>query len=452
MKVVKKIFRSNFINAGQTPIFNVMKKAHIISIGNELLIGDTVNTNASWIGRYLSAEGFDVEQVITLPDHYDILSQRIAESYERADFTIVTGGLGPTHDDITKKVVTDLFNSKLVEDPNVLKHIKKIFRKRDFTFSKSNADQALVPEISSVLFNKKGTAPGLWIDRDDHVLAVLPGVPHEMQYLVENEITPRLESAFPGRPERMIQYFHTAGVPESTLSDEVIGDLTDYLKNGIEVAYLPGAGGVKIRISTSGDDPGAAREKMMELRTTILHRAGDVIFAEGKDGRLAETVGQLLVDKNETIAVAESCTGGRLSNAITDIPGCSRYMLGGVIAYDNAVKVQQLDVAEDDLKKHGAVSKQVALQMAKGVAELTGSTIGVSTTGVAGPGGGTKEKPVGTVWMGFWINGEHFALRAAFSDDREINKERSVMVVLETVRRKLSGFETYPYNLNPVFH
>lgn len=452
MKLVNKIFRSNFVGALQTPIFYIMKKAHIISIGNELLIGDTLNTNASWIGRYLTEEGFEVEQVLTLPDRYHLLKERISESFETADFTVITGGLGPTHDDITKKVITDIFNSKLVKDPNVLGHIKMIFKKRGFTFSKSNADQALIPENSSVLFNKKGTAPGLWIEQDDHVMAVLPGVPHEMRYLVENEITPRLENVFPGRPERFIQYFHTAGVPESTLSEEVIGDLSPHLNNGVDVAYLPGAGGVKIRISTSGDDPVSAREKMMALRELILERAGDIVFAEGKDGKLARSTGQLLIDQNETIAVAESCTGGRLANAITDIPGCSRYMLGGVIAYDNAVKAHLLQVKEEDLEQHGAVSKQVAMQMAKGVAELTGASIGVSTTGIAGPGGGSKEKPVGTVWMGFWINGDHFALKAVFSDDRELNKVRSVIVVLETVRRKLSGSETYPYNLKPEFY
>ncbi|CAN5488141.1 competence/damage-inducible protein A [soil metagenome] len=428
-----------------------MNKAHIITIGSELLIGDTVNTNASWIGRFMNAEGFDVEKVITLPDRYELLKKQIANSLKEADFTIVTGGLGPTHDDITKKVVADLFGSELVTDQNVLQHIKDIFRKRHFVFSQSNADQALVPNNSTVLFNKKGTAPGLWFHEKDHVLAVLPGVPHEMKYLIENEITPRLESAFPDRSVKLVQYFHTAGVPESTLSDEVIGDLTEYLNNGLEVAYLPNAGGVKIRVSYSGEDSESAGVQMLKFRKMILKRASDVIYGEGKECDLASVAGELLDKQNKTIAVAESCTGGRLSDAITNIPGCSQYMLGGIIAYSNELKMQHLNVTQQDLQKYGAVSRQVALQMAKGVAEQTGSDIGVSTTGVAGPGGGTKEKPVGTVWMGFWISGDHFALKAVLADDREINKQRTTMVVLETVRRHLSGITHYPYNITPIY-
>ena len=169
-----------------------MNTAHIISIGNELLIGDTVNTNASWLGRYLNEQGFDVKQVVTLPDEYDLLLKKIRESFSIADFTVVTGGLGPTHDDITKKVITDLFDSKLIENKNVLNHIKRIFELRGFKFSRSNADQALVPENCKVMFNRKGTAPGLWINEGGHAMAVMPGVPHEMKYLAENEITPRL--------------------------------------------------------------------------------------------------------------------------------------------------------------------------------------------------------------------------------------------------------------------
>lgn len=399
----------------------------------------------------MNAEGFDVEKVITLPDRYELLKKQIARSFEEADFTIVTGGLGPTHDDITKKVVADLFGSKLITDQNVLQHIKDIFRKRHFVFSQSNADQALVPDNCTVLFNKKGTAPGLWFQEKSHVLAVLPGVPHEMKYLVENEITPRLESVFPGRRVKLVQYFHTAGVPESTLSDEVIGDLTDYLNNGLEVAYLPAADGVKIRVSYSGEDTESASAQMLKFRQMILERASDVIYGEGKECDLASVAGGLLIRRNMTIAVAESCTGGRLSDVITNIPGCSQYMLGGIIAYSNELKIQHLNVKKEDLQIYGAVSRQAALQMAKGVAEQSGSDIGVSTTGIAGPGGGTKEKPVGTVWMGFWIDGDHFALKAVLADDREINKQRTTMVVLETVRRHLSGITHYPYNITPVY-
>lgn len=427
-----------------------MKKVHIISIGNELLIGDTINTNAAWIGQYMYAEGFEIKMAITLPDQYSLLKKQFSQSLKEADFIIVTGGLGPTHDDITKKVVADLFGSELITDQNVLEHIKKIFRKRDFKFSRSNADQALVPDNCSVLFNNKGTAPGLWFEENERVFVVLPGVPHEMKYLMENEVTPRLASTFPGRTTKLIQYFHTTGVPESTLSDDVIGDLAEYLNNGLEVAYLPGMDGVKIRVSYKGENPDEAEAQMQKFRAMILERASDIIYGEGKECSLEAVLGDLLIQKDMSIAVAESCTGGRLSDAITNVPGCSRYMSGGIIAYSNDLKMKLLNVSEEVLKTHGAVSGPVALQMAKSIAEKTGSSIGVSTTGVAGPGGGTREKPVGTVWMGFWIDGDHFALKARLADGREINKQRTVMVVLETVRRHLSGITQYPYNITPL--
>lgn len=443
--------RSNFIKAAQTAIFKAMETAHIISIGNELLIGDTVNTNAAWLGRLLNEQGFYVEQVVTLPDDYELLTDHIRASFDRADLTVVTGGLGPTHDDITKKVVTDLFDVGLKVDKNVRNHIKKIFEIRGFTFSQSNADQAKVPENAQVMFNKKGTAPGLWIEENSHALALMPGVPHEMKYISENEMIPRLDTLFPARKLRSLRYFHTAGVPESTLSDDVIGDLSAFLNNGLDVAYLPSPGGVKIRVGYRGDDLEKAETQIDKFRSMLLEKAGDVIYGEGKHCRLAEVLGEELADRGLTIAVAESCTGGRVSDMLTDIPGSSRYMLGGVLAYSNSVKMSQLSVKESDLDEHGAVSSPVALQMARGVAEATGADIGISTTGIAGPGGGTAEKPVGTVWMGFWTADAHFAIKGIFTDDREINKQRTAMVVLETVRRQLKGIDSLPYHLTPVY-
>ncbi len=435
----------------QTAIFQVMNKAHIISIGNELLIGDTVNTNATWLGGYLNEQGFSVDRVITLPDEYNILYKVLSESFHSADLTIVTGGLGPTHDDITKKVLADLLDTTLKEDKNVLRHIQQIFEQRGFTFSQSNADQALVPRGCDVLFNKKGTAPGLWAGENGRFLAVLPGVPHEMKYLTENEITPKLDTEFPGRKMKTTLYFHTAGVPESTLSDDVLGDLSHYLNNGLDIAFLPNAGGVKVRVGFRENSDEVDRKELNNFRSMVLERAGDVIYGEGKECTLAAVLGELLTEKNMTIAVAESCTGGRISDMITDVPGCSDYMLGGVIAYANDTKTNQLGVSGKDLGAYGAVSSRVAIQMAKGVADRLEASVGVSSTGIAGPGGGTAEKPVGTVWMGFCIGKEQFAIKGIFTEDREINKQRTAAVVLETVRRRLSGIEALPYNLKPVF-
>lgn len=423
-----------------------MKIAHIISIGNELLIGDTVNTNASWIGRSLTESGFEVERVFTIPDNYDLIRHHITQSLDYSDFTVVTGGLGPTHDDITKKVVTDIFDCELVEDTEVMSYIEKIFKSRGFQLSDSNREQALVPSACDVLFNKQGTAPGMWFEMEGKYLAVLPGVPYEMQYLMINGVYPKLRSLFTDVEVWVTEYFKTAGIPESTLSDQ-IGSLDEFLTNGIGVAFLPNPGGVTIRISASGSSRNDAEKKLAKLRTLLESKIGHYLYGKGKELSLAEVVGKLLKEKNLTIATAESCTGGYISNEITDIPGSSGYMTGGVVAYSNSSKSHILGVDPETIKKYGAVSKEVALQMAKGAAEHFDSSIGVSTTGIAGPGGGTEDKPVGLVWMGFWFKGNHFALKAMFSKDRKLNKQRTSMVVLETVRRELLELPNYPYEL-----
>lgn len=425
-----------------------MKIAHIISIGNELLIGDTVNTNASWIGRSLTESGFEVERVFTIPDSYDLIRHHIKQSLEYADFTVVTGGLGPTHDDITKKVVTDIFDCDLLEDSEVMSYIEKIFKSRGFQLSESNREQALVPSACDVLFNKQGTAPGMWFELGGKYLAVLPGVPYEMQYLMINQVYPKLQSVFTDVDVWVTDYFKTAGIPESTLSDQ-IGSLDEFLTNGIGVAFLPNPGGVTIRISASGSSQNDAEQKLAKLRNLLESKIGHYLYGKGKEVSLAEVVGGLLRENNLTIATAESCTGGFISNEITDIPGSSKYLNGGVVAYSNRSKTNMLGVDPEVINKYGAVSKEVALQMAKGVAEHFESSIGVSTTGIAGPGGGTEEKPVGLVWMGFWIKGKHFALKAMFSKDRKLNKQRTSMVVLETVRRELLEIPNYPYELKP---
>lgn len=428
-----------------------MRKGRVISIGNELLIGDTINTNAAWLGRFLTEKGFINDQILTLPDKYDAIFNAVHDAAHNVDLTIITGGLGPTHDDITKKVLADLFESKLIENEKVLDHIKSIFEKRGFTFSKSNADQALVPDNCEVLFNNQGTAPGMLFNKNGRIVVALPGVPYEMKWIIENQLAEKLPVHFPDSEVWATKYYKTAGVPESTLSDDVIGDLSDFLINGVEVAYLPYPGGVTIRAGVSAISEPDADKKLSLLNEFIYKKAEDIIFGEGREYSLSEAVGELLVRNSKTIAVAESCTGGLLSNNLTDIPGSSRYVKGGIVAYDNKVKTEQLQVSDSDLETFGAVSKQVALEMAKGVAIKFNADVGVSTTGIAGPDGGSAEKPVGTVWIGFWINGDNFALKALFTNDRIINKERSVMVALETIRRRLKGLKSYPYNLKPEF-
>ncbi len=422
-------------------------KAQIISIGNELLIGDTVNTNATWLGEFLTGLGFVVTYVHTIPDELELIKQTIHQGMNASDVVICTGGLGPTHDDITKKAVAELFQVGYKLDEPTLDFIKDLFKKRHIPFSKSNQNQAEVPENCTVLFNLTGTAPGMWFEERGY-LAVLPGVPYEMKYLMKKQVAPKLREAFGKIGFLYSHYIQTAGIGESTLSDEVLGDLSGFFENGVSMAFLPSPGAVTLRLSASGKTEGKAKLNLIELRNAIFEKAGPYIYGEGKEYSISEAVGELLVNKNLRISVAESCTGGLVANTFTDQPGSSKYFDGGVVSYANHVKEQQLGVSSEDLKKVGAVSKEVALQMAKGVAERLQTDIGISTTGIAGPGGGTEDKPVGTVWMGFYQKaGEHFAINTTFTKDRLINKERTKMVLLEITRRILKGIETMPYDL-----
>lgn len=423
----------------------------IISIGNELLIGDTVNTNASWIGQFLTAHGVEVTGIYTIGDDLGLVESTISRCLEEADLVITTGGLGPTHDDMTKKAVQNLFRVEMILHEPTLNFIKKMFKKRNIPFSKSNYHQAEVPANAEVLFNKQGTAPGMWFEEKGKRLAVLPGVPYEMKKLMQQKILPKIEGFTGGKEKRYSRYILTAGIGESTLSDEMVGDLDSFLNENLSVAYLPGPQGARIRINGYGTSEEEVKKRMTPVVDHIYSRASEVIVGEGKEYSLSEAVGDLLREQRLTLAIAESCTGGQVADTITDIPGSSDYLLGAMVTYSNEAKMSLLDVSVEDLKKYGAVSKPVALQMAKAVAEKFGADIGISTTGIAGPDGGSDEKPVGTVWVGFWSKEQHFALKALFTSDRLINKERSTAVALETVRRCVLGNATMPYDLKPQF-
>lgn len=423
----------------------------IISIGNELLIGDTVNTNAGWMGQFLTEHGVEVTRIHTIGDNLTLVKATIRQSLDKADLVITTGGLGPTHDDMTKKAVQDLFEVEMILHEPTLKFIKKMFKKRNIPFSESNYHQAEVPANAEVLFNEQGTAPGMWFEENSSRLAVLPGVPYEMKQLMQNKILPKIEKFTGGNEKRFSRYILTAGVGESTLSDELIGDIGQFLNDNLTVAYLPSPQGTRIRISGYGTSQQQVTDLMEPVIDHIYSQASEVIVGEGKEYTLSEALGNILRDHKLTLAVAESCTGGLIADTITNIPGSSDYLLGGMVTYSNEAKINLLDVRDEDLKIHGAVSKPVALQMAKGAADKFHADIGLSTTGIAGPGGGSKEKPVGTIWIGFWSKDQHFALKALFTNHRLINKERSTAVALEMVRRCILGNAMMPYDLKPQF-
>ena len=426
-------------------------KAQLISIGNELLIGDTTNTNATWIGQFLHDLGIEVARVYTISDDEHIIRSTVEQSMLESDLVITTGGLGPTHDDITKTTIANLFNVDLVQNEQVLNHIKDIFRTRNIPFSESNKWQAMVPVNSEVLFNKVGTAPGMWFNAGDCLLAVLPGVPHEMKYLMKHGVYTKIKALNSYDGYRHTEYIKTAGIGESTLSDHILGDVSSYLNEDVSIAFLPTFGEVTLRITGRGTPRQKAEKSTQALLSYIRKKAYKYIYGFDKNYSLCEAVGDLLKTENKKIAIAESCTGGLIAHSMTDISGSSAYFIGGIVSYANSMKLRQLNVSMTDLNKFGAVSKTVALQMAKGIAKTTGADVGLSTTGIAGPDGGTKQKPVGTVWIGFYSKEQHFAVKALFTKDRQVNKQRTKTMALELVRRVLSNIDEIPYSLKKEF-
>src|SRR5690554_397813 len=360
-------------------------RTQIISIGDELLIGDTVNTNAAWMANLLTEIGFRVDKILTIPDDKQAIQENISEAMKNSDVVFCTGGLGPTHDDITKTAVAELFGAKMVMNEEVYTFVEERLKKLNISMSDSNRDQAMVPENCEVLFNNNGSAPGMWFNENGSYLAVLAGVPYEMKFLMKERVIPKLNELFPVIEYLHSFYIHTAGIGESTLSEEVLGDVSSYLNEYVSLAFLPFAGGVTLRLNSNGETKEDAIRKAKPLYDLIHEKAEEYIFGEGKEFQLSEAVGELLKKESFMVATAESCTGGLLANTITNISGSAEYFMGGVVAYDNQIKINQLGVDEDAIAEFGAVSKEVALQMAKGVAEKFKAEIGISTTGIAGP-------------------------------------------------------------------
>jgi len=416
--------------------------AYQISVGNELLIGDTVNTNVSWIGQQLTELGIRTGKAMMVPDGLDAILVALHESLTHADLVILTGGLGPTHDDLTKDALLRYFGVELVRHEPTLERIRRMFSQRGIPFTVSNEAQADVPSNCTVLENRHGTAPGMWFEHNGRTLVVLPGVPREMKGLMRDEVRPRLE-ALVGANAITTRYIQLSGIGESTLSDLVIGDVSGWLGRDLELAYLPHSHGITLRLTSYAGET----EALAQLLAHIRFRAAQYIHCETPETELEQTLVELAIAKGLRLATAESCTGGWVSNLITNVPGSSAMFVGGVVAYENAVKMGLLDVPESMLVEHGAVSHQVALRMAESVASKLGADIGLSTTGIAGPTGGTDEKPVGLVWIGFWSKDAHFAVQARFFRDRVLNKERSSKVALEIARRQILGIPGFPYDL-----
>ena len=414
----------------------------IISIGDEVLIGQVVNTNAAWLGKELLAIGIPAARIVTVPDSEKDILKEFKTAFKDFDVIVVTGGLGPTHDDITVKTVAKFFKSKYVLNEKVLKHVKSIFARRNITMPAVNIGQALVPEIAQVLDNKTGTAPGLLIDKAGKVFCVMPGVPYEMKYISQTGMLPYLEKKYKKKITRVIRQktLHTIGIGESLLAEK-IGDINKIVRLGkdfeVKLAFLPSNYEVRLRITAIAASRSRADRLIGDAERIIKRKAGAYIYSFS-EGSIEKTTGELLKKKKLTIAAAESCTGGLITSKLTDIAGSSDYVMDAIVAYSNEAKRRLLGVKAETIKKYGAVSKQTAIEMARGIRKRSKTDIGISVTGIAGPSGARPGKPVGLVWIGYSDKKTAFAKDFIFTKDRLRNKDIMAKMALEIVRKQLS--------------
>ncbi len=410
-------------------------KLDVVTIGSELLLGQVVDTNAAELGRALAAAGAEVVRHVTVADRPEAIRAAVAESLERTGFVITTGGLGPTRDDMTKLEVAAIFGKSLKLDPAVLRSLEERFRRLGRPMPAVNRTQAEVPEGATVLPNPRGTAPGLWVeDGAGRVVVMLPGVPSEMRGLLVEEVLPRIARRSPGTVVRS-RTVRTTGVAESALAERV-GAIEEDIAP-LTLAYLPSADGVDLRVTAWGLREEDADRRLSAVAQQLRARAG--ADAYGEDGTdLAAVVLDQLRARGARLVVAESCTGGLLGGRITAVPGASDVFIGGIVAYDNVVKSGTLDVSPELLERHGAVSEQVVSAMAQGVQRQFAVDAALAITGIAGPSGGTAEKPVGTVWMAARVGKEARALKRVVPGDRGEIRARAAQGALDLLRRLIA--------------
>jgi nicotinamide-nucleotide amidase len=413
--------------------------AHIITIGDEILIGQTLNTNAAYIGSRLIELSIDIKKTSVVGDNEKQILNEFNECFIENDLVIVTGGLGPTHDDITRKCIVKFFNTELVLNNDVLKDVKNIFTRRGRQVTKLNEDQALVPKNAKVIRNKLGTAPGVWIEKDNKIFIVMPGVPFEMKEMMSSYVIPNLKEKL-GKQEfvstRLI--LQTTGIPESFLFER-LGNI-DELLNGAEMAFLPSQFGVKLRITVKDKSLEASNNRLTEIEQKIRNKVGRFVFAKGEE-TLEEVVGRLLKERELSISLAESCTGGNIANLLTNISGSSDYFERGVVSYSNGSKVEMLQVDEDTIQKYGAVSPEVAEQMSKGIKSISCTDIGLAVTGILGPSGATDGKPIGLVYISLCDNKSSIVKKFLFGEDRLLNKQRATQAALDMIRKHILGIQ-----------
>ena len=411
-------------------------KATVLTIGDEILIGQIVDTNSVSIAKHLNAAGIVVAEKISVGDDGPRIAEAVRQAMAHSEVTILTGGLGPTKDDITKKTLADLFGCGLACDARVADHVRRMLEARGIAFNELNRAQALVPTACTVLFNAHGTAPGMWFERDGKVVVSLPGVPFEMEHLMQYEVMPRLKARFSLR-QIVHRTLVTAGLAESMLAER-IAPWETALPPYLRLAYLPNPGSVRLRLSAyEVEGESVARE--IERRFDELRRLIPQYVVGYETASVQELVHRRLIESGRSLATAESCTGGTIAARFTALPGASAYFRCGVVAYADSAKEQLLGVDPQTLRRCGAVSEEVARQMAEGARRIAGADYAVATTGIAGPTGGSAEKPVGTVWIAVATPGGTAAVCRQCGTDRGQIVDRASAFAIGLLREALDA-------------
>ncbi|MCX8491280.1 MAG: competence/damage-inducible protein A [Cyclobacteriaceae bacterium] len=413
-----------------------MKKnlAELLTIGDEILYGQIVDTNAQWMSVELDKVGIKVIRKTTVGDQEDEILAAFAEAEKRADIILITGGLGPTSDDLTKPLLAKYFNCKLEIHEEALQEITAFFKSRGREMIEPNRQQAALPVCCTKITNPIGTAPGMWFEKDSKVFMSMPGVPHEMKKMMIERVIPKLKEKF-HTPNIYHKIIRTIGIAESFLAEK-IASWEKTLPAHIKLAYLPSLGEVKLRLTGFSDSSSHLESEINELIEKLKPLAGDYIYGYG-DEPIEVAIGKMLRERNLTLSMAESCTGGYLSHLITSVPGCSDYFLGSMVPYAYEIKMRQLGVNPEVLKKYGAVSEPTIIEMANIVRAKFNTDIGVATSGIAGPGGATPEKPVGMVWIAYSDKHHTVTKKLQISNDRAINIRMASMAAINLIRTSL---------------
>lgn len=413
-------------------------KAEIITIGDELLIGQVVDSNSAWLAEQLNLIGIQVHQITSISDDREHILQTLNDASQRANLILITGGLGPTKDDITKQTLCEFFDTELVFDEESFKNVEHLFRQRGFEVTRLNRKQAEIPAKSTPLKNPNGTAPGMWFEENSKIYVSMPGVPFEMKPMVTNHVLPRLAKKLNSK-YIVHKTILTQGVGESFLAKK-IESWEDTLPGHIKLAYLPQPGIVRLRLTAVGENKEKLQKDLDEQDEKLKKIIPDLIFGYGHD-TMEGVTGNLLRENGKTLSTAESCTGGYISHLITSIPGSSDYYPGSVISYSNQMKIKELGVDDKAIKKYGAVSETVVRQMAEGILKKTGSDYALAVSGIAGPDGGTDEKPVGTTWIALATPEKTQAKKFLFGEHRGRNIRKTALAALNMVRTDLLGIK-----------